>query len=559
MTELTYKFDAVDALFSEWNKPDSPGCAIAIIHRGQPLYRRGYGMANLEYAIPISEKSVFDIGSISKQFVAMCIALLARQGKISLDDEIQKYIPELRNYEYPITIRHLIHHTSGLRDYLTLMDLAGLRFENEYPDEEIIGLIARQKELNFRPGEEFLYCNSGYLLLAEIVKRSSGLSLRAFADESIFAPLEMKSTFFHDDFSEIVKNRAVGYSPLESGGFRINMSIFDVVGDGGVHTTIEDLCLWDANFYHNTIGGYGQHLIEEITSPGKLNSGKTLDYAFGIGISTYRGLKTIGHGGAWMGYRSEMTCFPEQQFSVICLSNTISINLTRLVRQISEIFLAENFTALEVKNPESQQQFIEIESSEMEDKSGFYRNSKTGSIWKLAVQSGELMAEVSEMRFKISPTSLCHYRSVGIPFEICIEFETHSPPRPVLMCVRIEGGQRYVFEKIDTVLLDTEQLTDYPGDYYSEELCRHFQVLKECDSLILDRKNSKRENLEVVSRDLFKSINQSFEFTRNANNEVSGFNLGTERVKNIHFVKQLCQPPGPLGPRKKRGSSAPER
>jgi len=279
MTELTYKFDAVDALFSEWNKPDSPGCAIAIIHRGQPLYRRGYGMANLEYAIPISEKSVFDIGSISKQFVAMCIALLARQGKLSFDDEIQKYIPELRNYRYSITIRHLIHHTSGLRDYLTLMDLAGLRFENEYPDEEIIGLIARQKVLSFRPGEEFLYCNSGYLLLAEIVKRSSGQSLREYADESIFAPLEMKNTFFHDDFSEIVKNRAVGYSPAESGSFRISMSIFDIVGDGGVHTTIDDLCRWDANFYHNIVGGYGQDLIEEITSPGKLNSGKALDYA----------------------------------------------------------------------------------------------------------------------------------------------------------------------------------------------------------------------------------------------------------------------------------------
>jgi CubicO group peptidase (beta-lactamase class C family) len=538
MTELTNKFDAVDALFSEWNKPDSPGCAIAIIHRGHPLYRRGYGMANLEHAIPITEKSVFDIGSISKQFVAMCIALLARQGKLSLDDEIQKYIPELRNYEYPITIRHLIHHTSGLRDYLTLMDLAGLRFENEYPDEEIIGLIARQKALNFRPGEEFLYCNSGYLLLAEIIKKSSGLSLRAFADESIFAPLEMKNTFFHDDFSEIVKNRAVGYSPVESGGFRINMSIFDVVGDGGVHSTIEDLCLWDANFYHNIIGGYGQHLIEDITSPGKLNSGKALDYAFGIGISTYRGLKTIGHGGAWMGYRSEMTCFPEQQFSVICLSNTIIVNLNRLVMQISEIFLAEEFTAPEAKNPESQQQFIEIESSEMEAKNGFYRNVKSGAIWKLAAQSGGLMVEVSEMRFKITPTSLRHYRSVDIPFEICVEFQIHPQPSPVLMYVRIEGGQRYVLEKIDTVPLDTEQLADYSGYYYSEELCRHFQFLKECDSLILNRKNSKREHLEVVSRDLFKGVFHSFEFIRNENNEIEGFNLGTERVKNIHFVKQ---------------------
>ena len=197
MTPFTTK---VDELFSEWNSPDSPGCAVAIIQRGQIIHSCGYGMADLEHAIPISTNSVFDIGSISKQFTAMSVALLARQKKLSLDDEIQKHLPEIRRYKYPITIRHLIHHVSGLRDYITLMELAGLPFENEYPDDEIISLIARQNELNFRPRDEHLYSNSGYFLLGEIVKRVSGMSLRAFADENIFTPLAMNRTHFHDDW-----------------------------------------------------------------------------------------------------------------------------------------------------------------------------------------------------------------------------------------------------------------------------------------------------------------------------------------------------------------------
>lgn len=534
---LKYKVDAVDALFSEWIKPDSPGCAISIIHRGQVIHSCGYGMADLEHAIPISKNSVFDIGSVSKQFVAMSVALLARQGKVSLDDEIQKYLPELNYYEYPVTIRHLLHHTSGLRDYLTLMDLAGLRFENEYPDDEIISLIARQKDLNFRPGEEYLYSNSGYLLLAEIVKRASGESLRAFADENIFAPLEMKNTFFHDDFSEIVKNRAIGYSPKESGGFRIDMSIFDAVGDGGVYTTVDDLCRWDANFYNNTVGGYGQDLIEEITTAGKLNSGEALDYAFGLGIGTYRGLRTIGHGGAWMGYRAEITRFPEQLFSVICLSNLGSVNLTKLVKQIADILLAEEFTVPE-KVLQNEQRFIELSSSELEAKSGFYRNLKSGAIWKLTIQAGKLMAEVSEMSFQIAPTSLSHYKSVGIPFDISIEFDKHSPQSPAIMHVQIEGGKPNVLERTCAVPLDGDRLMNYSGDYYCEELVCNYNILAENGGLTLNRRNLPREHLELVAHDLFKGAYNSFEFICNAQNEVVGFNLCTGRAKNIRFVKQ---------------------
>jgi CubicO group peptidase (beta-lactamase class C family) len=450
----------VDELFSEWNKPDSPGFALAIIKDSETIYKRGYGIADLEHNIPISSSSVFDIASTSKQFTAMCIALLARQGKLSLDDEIQKYIPEMPSYEYPITVRHLIHHTSGIRDYLTLMELASMRSENDYPDDEIIGLIARQKELNFKPGDEHLYSNSGYFLLAEIVKRVSGKSLAAFANENIFSPLGMNATHFHDDFTMIVKDRAIGYYPKDEGGFRIDMSIFDVVGDGGVYTTVEDLSLWDRNFYQNRLGGYGQDLIEEVTKPGKLNSGEVLKYGFGLGIGQYRGLKIVSHGGAWMGYGSEMLRFPKQRLSVICLSNLGSANPVELARKVADFYLASEFTE-DIKEPaHSKAQFVEIPSTELESKTGFYQNLKAGSIWELSVKDGKLTIEAFGENFTFASLSSNHFIAVDIPFDIDIEFEKLGSDEPFHLSVRIDDGKPDIYQRLNIVSFNSDQLKD---------------------------------------------------------------------------------------------------
>ncbi|UCC40224.1 MAG: beta-lactamase family protein, partial [Candidatus Aminicenantes bacterium] len=227
------KTDKVDKLFSKWDSTISPGAALAIIKDGRIVYKRGYGMANLEHNIPITPTSVFRIGSTSKQFTASCVAILALQGKISLDDDIRKHIPELPKYEKPITIRHLLHHTSGMRDYLTLSAIAALPDDHFYTPKDSVELLSRQRGLNFPPGEEHLYSNSGYLLLGVIVQRVSGKSLNDFAQTHIFKPLGMENTHFHDDHTMVVENRADGYSPLKK-GFRIDMTTLDHVGDGGV-------------------------------------------------------------------------------------------------------------------------------------------------------------------------------------------------------------------------------------------------------------------------------------------------------------------------------------
>lgn len=341
----------VDKIFASWDKPDSPGCALGIIQDGHFIYRRGYGMANLEYGIPLTSQSVFRIGSTSKQFTAMCIVLLEEEGKLSVDDTLKKHFPEMPGYAESITIRHLLHHTSGVRDYLTLMRLAGARGDDFYIDPEVVDLIARQKELNFAPGDEFLYSNSGYFLLAEIVKRVTGDSMRVYAEEKIFKPLGMTHTHFHSDHTQIVKNRASGYGLEKDGSFWINMTTLGMIGDGGVFTSVDDLLRWDLNFYKNKLGKADQKLINKMLTPGVLNSGENRGYAFGLGLSEYKGLNMVSHGGAFVGFRADMIRFPEQKFSVIVLANLGNIKPSSLAKQVADIYLVDQFKP-EKKKPD---------------------------------------------------------------------------------------------------------------------------------------------------------------------------------------------------------------
>jgi CubicO group peptidase (beta-lactamase class C family) len=334
--------ERVDSIFSEYDRSDSPGAALGVIKDGELIYARGYGMANLEYGLAITPRTVFRIGSTSKQFTAMCILLLEQEGRISIDADIRRHLPELPDYGPPITIRHLIHHTSGMRDYLTVMSLAGRRGDDFYTDEEVMDMLARQKELNFPTGAQHLYCNSGYFLLSQIVFRVTGKTMAEYAREEIFEPLGMKDTHFHDDHTMIVPNRASGYAPTRDGGYRISMTTLGMIGDGGVFTTVEDLLLWDRNFYTGQVGG--MELIERMQVPGSLNDGTRLTYAFGLGVRQHRGLRLVAHGGAFVGFRADMARFPDQRLSVICLANRADANPSSLALEVASVYLEDSFT-----------------------------------------------------------------------------------------------------------------------------------------------------------------------------------------------------------------------
>jgi CubicO group peptidase (beta-lactamase class C family) len=393
----------VDALFAEWDNRNSPGCALAVIKDGAIVYKRGYGMADLEHDVPISPNTVFYIGSTSKQFVTACILLLAEQGKLALDDDLRKFIPEFPQYGKPITIRHLVHHTSGIRDYLTLWELSGRSYLDYVPEQAVLDMICRQKELNFAPGEQYLYSNSCYFLLGVFVKRVSGKTLKEFAHENIFAPLGMKNSHFHDDNKHLVKNRAFGYTKTANGEFGNLTMRFDLVGSGGLYTTVEDLFLWDQNFYNNKLGKSGQQLIETMLTNGKLSNGKELDYAFALTNGVYRGAKTVSHGGGLGGYRAQLIRFPEHRFSVVILSNLASFNPTALAYKVADIYLAEHLEPLETAKEETVQandapatksEELAPTNAQLQEFVGGYYNDELEVICKLSTENGRLFLQI---------------------------------------------------------------------------------------------------------------------------------------------------------------------
>jgi len=334
---------AIDAVFSAYNIR-GPGCALGVYQDGKIAYSKGYGLANIEYNIPLTPKTPMIMGSVSKQFTAAAIALLAEQGRISLDDDIHKYLPELADYGRKITVRQLVHHTSGLRDWWALVDAAGMRPDDGYTVDDVVALASRQKNLNFDPGAEYNYSNTGYILLGVVVQRATGKTLRQFAAEQIFAPLGMTVSHFHDDHNEPVKGRAFAYSPIagKPGSWTINVWNNDIVGQGGLMTTVEELQKWDEIFYTGKVGG--KAFLARQLEQGKLNDGKTLPYAFGIQVGTYRGLPRVEHSGSTGGYRTDIARFPQQHTSVVTMCNVSTADAGGLAMRVADVVLGSKFT-----------------------------------------------------------------------------------------------------------------------------------------------------------------------------------------------------------------------
>jgi len=331
----------IDAVFARY-APDAPGCALGVFQNGRIALAKGYGLANVEYGVPITPHTPFIMGSVSKQFTAATIALLVEQGRISLDDDVRKYVPELPDYGKRVTIDNLVHHTSGIRDFWALYEAAGTRLDDGYTVDDILTLAARQKHLNFDPGAEYNYSNSGYVLLGVIVQRVTGKTLRQFAAEQIFSPLGMSVSHFHDDHNQPVRGRAFAYSPAPAGAWRINIWNNDIVGQGGLMTTVEELQKWDENFYTGTVGG--PRFLARQLERGKLNDGTMLTYAFGLEVTAYRGMPIVEHSGSTGGYRTDITRFPSAHTSVVTMCNVSNADAVTLAHRVADVVLAGRFT-----------------------------------------------------------------------------------------------------------------------------------------------------------------------------------------------------------------------
>jgi CubicO group peptidase (beta-lactamase class C family) len=529
----------VDQVFAQFDKPDSPGCALAVIKEGQIIYKRGYGMSNLEYGIPISPSSIFHIASISKEFTAMSIVMLANQGKLSLDDEVRKHVPEVPDFGQPITIRHLIHHTSGLRDQWSLLDLAGWREDDVIKEGDILDLVSRQKALNFKPGEEHLYSNTGYTLLAIIVKRVSGKSLREFAEENIFKPLGMTRTHFHDDHTMIVKDRTSAYQPRKGGGLKVSIPVFDTYGATSLFTTVEDMAKWDQNFVDKKVGG--ETAMAQMLTPGVLNNGKRLTYAFGLAVGEYKGLKTVGHGGADAGYRSDFIRFPDQRLSLVCLCNFSRSNPGMLTRRVADIYLADQLKAEQPKvkaiTTAVPSTVEKLSDQELTSKVGAYYARQREETIRFEFKDGKLTANVGP-GFQLMPVSKDRFQVVGAPIQVAFEGVSNGHPQRMLVFAEGEKGP-IAYEYLESAKPTPAQLAEYAGNYYSDELDTRYTVVLKDDTLVIRRRKFEDTALTPTFTDAFSNSDLGgLRFIRDSEKRISGFELNAGRVRHLQFSKE---------------------
>jgi len=462
---------------------------------------------------------------MSKQFTGMAVGLLIREGKLSLDDDIRRYVPELQGYGEPVRIRDLVYHTSGLRDYISLAeDLSDYgRLNRPHTEAEFLGLLARQKALNFAPGTRFSYSNSNYFLLGITVKRVAHMSLRAFAEQRIFGPLGMRRTRFRDRYDEAVQDRAVGYEDAGNGRFDPVQSHFDQVGDGGVLTTLNDLARWDAESYSNSLGGRALHSM--LVATGALRDGTSLNYAFGLYQNSTPLAPRLYHGGNDAGFRTRMVRYPSQRFSIFCLCNLSSINTGPLVDKLANIYLGSGATEHVTEVP--------VSAAELGRLQGHYRDPSTMGIWGFRRTGDGLTATlvgvpgdrklVSIGHGAFSTENASFVASFGPTAETVQVSEYHGPPT-MFSRVQFEG------------LGDPNA---YSGTYRSDELPATYQLEVLKGQLVVTKPKAAAGPLSPTIRDAFTGTGNYFLFHRDGWHAITGFRLGenTGRVRNLEFQR----------------------
>ncbi|WP_181040026.1 serine hydrolase domain-containing protein [Aureitalea marina] len=526
---------AIDEVFTTLISPQSPGASLGVFKDGQLVYGKGYGLANMEYDIPNDTQSVFRIGSTSKQFTAACVVLLAQQGKLSLEDPLSKHFPEFPDYADRITIRQLMNHTSGIRDYLQISYLRGMSEDDFYTDQEIMRWLVNQTDLNFEPGSEFTYSNSGYWLLGQLVNKVSGKNMAQFAQAEIFEPLGMTATHFHNDHQAIVKNRASGYAPTTDGGYQISMTTLDMIGDGGIFTSIEDILKWDNEYYERKL--LNDAFWKEMTTTGKLSNGEDTEYGGGLFMEEYKGLRTISHGGAFVGFRAELLRFPDQKVSVAIFANRGDANPSTMAQEIADIILKDQFKDLpseavaEVENPPMDEAEMELDqlvgTYEVEpgvevvfsisNDSLHAKQKWNGSEYNLYRETGN--------RFKMKGQDGLSFTFTDLKDGLAQELTVMQGNRPTQVKRKEEKD------------LSGVNPNDYIGTYFSPELEVNYIFELKDGQLVARVGNGEEHNCTLSDVDIYTGRMGTYRFQRTIG-QVSGMELDSGRVINVKFEKK---------------------
>ncbi|MCB0631322.1 MAG: serine hydrolase [Lewinella sp.] len=532
--------EQVDQLFIPWDKPESPGASIAVVRNGKVIYSKGYGYANLEYDIPNSPTTIFHIASVSKQFTAFAIATLADQGKVDLDADIRIYLPEVPDFGEKITLRQLGHHISGLRDQWNLLAMAGWRLDDVITKEHVLKLVSRQKDLNFKPGAEYLYCNTGFTLMAEVVSRVTGQSFAEWTQANIFQPLGMTNTLFYDDHEKIVKNRAYSYGEGQ-GTFEKRVLSYANVGATSLFTTVEDLAKWAINFDKMTVGNAA--IMKQMHEQGILNNGEKISYAYGQVIGEYKGLKMVSHGGADAGYRTYLARFPEQGLSVIVFSNLGTFNPGSLAFQIVDIYLKDQIKEPVTDAPASpvaaasEKPSVEVSEAQLESYTGRYEIGPN-FILTITREGKELYAQATgQPRLKIQPVAENEFFSPDA--NATVVFEKNSEGM-VHQSILKQGGREITMPRLTDFDPAKVNLSAYTGNFYSPELETTYHFIVEKGKLIARHQRHPDIELTPTKKDNFSGNTWFFgqvAFTTDESQAINGCLVSGGRVRDLRFKK----------------------
>lgn len=527
----------VDSIFRAFDRTDTPGCALGVYQDGAIKYARGYGMASLELSVPISPRTVLDVGSISKQFTAMAMLLLEKDGKLSLDDPIRKHFPEMPAYADRITWRRALSQTSGLRDLWTLWGQTGRTFAGDTVDA--LNIIVRSAEPNYEPGESYLYTNSGWILAAQAVYRLTGKTLAEFAQERMFGPLGMRDTRFLVDRAAVIPNLAESYSPRDR-GFRVQRNPYDgaIMGAGGIHSTVEDFGRWLDNYDAATVGG--RDVITTMTTATKLNNGQPaasgpgLAYAVGLTVGTVRGLRVVSHGGAWGGFRGHFLRFPDQRFAVATFCNVTNAGPDSLAQKVAAVYLNDRMgpdTAAAWAEALGAAPKVAVPTAELSRLVGVWRNEERGEVRRTRLKGDTLMAD-GQTPTPYIPLGGGRFRTDG---RTEVRFEGDGP-NPTRMVVRTPGGSG-TFVRADTAALDAAKLAEYAGDYRSDEIETTHTWKVEKGQLVVSAGYRRLGVLEPSYRDGFTRGGAVIDVIRDKKGKITGYLVESGRVRHLRFTR----------------------
>ena len=526
----------IDRIFERWDRGGTPGCAVGVSEWGRTVYTRGYGMANLEYGVRIRPETIFESGSVAKQFTSAAIAFLAIDGKLSRQDPVRKYVPELPDFGVPITIQHFLNHTSGLRSQWPMLSLAGrppgLAVHSV---DEILELISQYKELNFKPGDEYLYNNTAFTLLGVIVQRVSGKSLNDFTQERFFKPLGMTHTQWRDDFTKIVPDRATGYRALSGGQFRTNMPFTNVIGNGGLLTTVGDLLIWNENLDRPRVGG--QAMIDDMQKRGRLNDGFENEYAQGLTVTDYRGVREVSHGGATAGYQTFLARWPDQQLSVAVLCNTTGTNPGGYAHQVADLVLADRLKDVPVLK------VVDVPAGALEQVAGIYRERATDAVLRVAWDKEKKTLRIGGQAVAPTGAGLLSGGDGSRTVSVMSAADSVNPTWPtsgpaVRLIDRDHRSRPRTWDREQPFMPMPAQLVAFTGDYVCEELGVTYTFYIESETLKVRFRPAQRFALTPVFQDAFEADGNTIRFTRDAAGSVEGLRIFAGRVRHLRFVRR---------------------